>query len=118
MIVKFKPREDLYKGKKKLSKNTAFYINTAKKCIRSTTGKDLYLLYSLEKKEVLYASVDTINVLMIEQPLIMGVDKKVDTLITQYDKAYKKITYELGLIKSEKLQDYDSIFTNINNKGA
>ena len=110
MIVKFKPKEDFYKDNKKLSKNSTFYLDTERRCIRSTTEKDLYLLYQLEKNTFLWASIDTINEMLIERPLIKGIDKDEKIIARLYAKAYKKIVYSLQLEKSEKKQEYDSCF--------
>lgn len=123
MIVKFKLKENLYKNvegeKKRLSSSSVFYLNTEKRCIKSTTGKDLYLLLNRDKKQAfIYASLDTIKEKLNEAPFIKGVDKDKKTIEKYYNKAYAEATYYGSLEKSEKKQEYNSIYGDNENLGA
>lgn len=127
MIVKFKLKESLYKNiedeKKRLSSTSVFYLNTEKRCIKSTTGKDLYLLLNRDKtnkkeQAFIYASLDTIKEKLNEAPFIKGVDKPKEQIEKIYNKAYVEATYYGSLEKSENKQEYPSIYCDSENLGA
>ena len=115
MIVKFKPKETLYKSvpneKKRISTASVFYLNTKKRAIKSTTGKDLYLLLARDKNNsFVFASLNTINTLLEEVPFIKGVDNEIERIEKSYNSAYVEATYYGSLKKKKKLQEYNSLY--------
>lgn len=127
MIIKFRPKERLYKAtndeKKSISTNTILYLNTEKRAIISTTGKELYLLLvwnktSKKEQNMIYASLDTINEKLNEAPFIKGIDKDKKLIEKIYNDAYVKFTYYANIVKSENKQVYKSIFDESYKIGA